>query len=264
MKRDPYPTDLTDAQWDLLAPLLPPAPWWGRPRAVDMREVLNAILYVARTGIQWRALPHDFPKWRTVYYYVRTYIDGAVWEAINDALRTEVRAVAGKHEEPSAVIIDSQSVKVTAIPGERGYDAGKQVNGRKRSVIVETLGLLMRVVVHAADVSDLQGGKLVAELVAGMKQRIEKVWGDQHYGGEFADWVQATYNWVVEVKSRPPNVAGFVVIPKRWLVERTFGWLTWFRRLSKDYEQLVEVSEAFIYVAMIHLMLRRLRPADTS
>ena len=264
MSRQPYATDLTDAQWELLEPLLPPAPWWGRPRTVDMREVINAILYVTRTGIRWRDLPHDLPKASTVYYYFTRYLDEAWWEAVNDALRMQLRKQAGRTDDPSAVIIDSQSVKSTAIPGERGYDAGKKVNGRKRSLIVDTMGLLMRVVVHAADLSDLVGGKLVADLVHGLTTTIKKVFGDQHYGGQFAEYAEQDYGWEVEVKQRPANAEGFVVVAKRWIVERTFGWLTWYRRLSKDYEQYLHVSEAFIYVAMIHLMLRRLKPTVTS
>ena len=263
MARQAYATDLTDAQWAVLAPLLPPARWWGRPRTVDLREVINAILYVTRTGCRWRDLPHDFPKASTVYYYFTRYLDEAWWEAINDALRVQLREEAGRNADPSAVIIDSQSVKSTAIPGERGYDAGKKVNGRKRSLIVDTMGLLMRVVVHAADLSDLVGGKLVAALVQRLTSTIQTVFGDQHYGGQFAAQVQHDYGWTVEVKQRPPDATGFVVIAKRWVVERTFGWLTWYRRLSKDYEQYLDVSEAFIYIAMIHLMLRRLKPAAT-
>jgi putative transposase len=228
-----------------------------------MREVINAILYVTRTGIRWRDLPHDFPKASTVYYYFTRYLDEAWWEAVNDALRVHLRQQAGRTDDPSAVIIDSQSVKSTAIPGERGYDAGKKVNGRKRSLIVDTMGLLMRVVVHAADLSDLVGGKLVANLVHGLTTTITKVFGDQHYGGQFVAYAQQEYGWEVEVKQRPADAEGFVVVAKRWIVERTFGWLTWYRRLSKDYEQYLDVSEAFIYVAMIHLMLRRLKPTVT-
>ena len=162
MNRPPYPTDLTDAQWATLAPLLPDAPWWGRPREVDLREICNAILYVTRHGIPWDALPHDLPNRSTVYSYFRKWTEDGTWEAVTDALRALVRLDAGKDADPSVGIIDSQSVKVAAIPGERGFDAGKLVNGRKRSVIVDTLGLVLRVAVHAADLSDLVGGKWVA------------------------------------------------------------------------------------------------------
>lgn len=261
MKRPAYPTDLTDVPWNLLEPLLPRAHWWGRPRTVDLREILNATFSVTRTGIQRRALPHDFPKYRTVSYDFQQYTDTRVWEAINDALRTEVRRGARKAEEPTAAIIDSQSVTTTATPSERGDDAGKQVMGHKRSVMVDTLGLVVRAEVQAADISDRRGGKLVAAHVGAMKHRSVQVLGDRHAGATFAEWAQPTFGWTVEVTSRPADAVGFVVIPKRWLVERTFGWLTWCRRLSKDYEQWVESSESFMYIAMINLMLRRLKPA---
>lgn len=264
MNRLPYPTDLTDAQWATLAPLLPAAPWWGRPRTTDLREVCNAILYLTRHGIPWDAMPHDLPNRSTVYAYFRQWTDDGTWEAINDALRRQVRLDVGKEADPSVGIIDSQSVKVTAIPGERGFDGGKLVNGRKRSIIVATLGMLLRIVVHPADLSDLTGGKWVAARVDGLSTRLTKLFGDRHYGGQFTEAMQQTYGWEVEVIRRPPDATGFQVLPKRWIVERTFGWLTWYRRLSKDYEQLVEVSESFVYVSMIHLMLRRLHPQSTS
>jgi putative transposase len=264
MKRPSYPTDLTDAQWATLAPLLPDAPWWGRPRAVDLREICNAILYVTRYGITWDALPHDLPNRSTVYRYFQQWTDDGTWEAVTDALRAQVRLAAGKEADPSVGIIDSQSVKVTAIPGERGFDGGKLVNGRKRSMMVDTLGMLLRVVVHPADLSDLIGGTWVASRVAGLSPRLTKLFGDQHYSGRFTEAMAREYGWEVETIRRPPDATGFQVLPKRWIVERSFGWLTWYRRLSKDYEQLVEISESFIHVAMIHLMLRRLHPKPTS
>ena len=264
MSRPSYPTDLTDAQWATLAPLLPAAPWWARPREVDLREVCNAILYVTRYGIPWRALPHDLPHPSPVYAYFRKWTDDGTWEAINDALRRQVRLEMGREADPSVGIIDSQSVKVTAIPGERGYDAGKMINGRKRSIIVDMLGMVLRVVVHAADWSDLVGGQWVAARIDGLSTRFTKLFGDRHYGGQFAEAMARDYGWEVEVIRRPPDATGFQVLPKRWIVERTFGWLTWYRRLSTDYEQLVEVSESFIYASMIHLMLRRLHPSVTS
>jgi putative transposase len=258
MRRQRYPSDLTDAQWAVLEPLVPPAKPGGRPRGVDMREVVNAMFYVTRTGVPWEYLPHDFPKWQTVYAYHRQWLDDGVWEALNDALRQLVRQKERRDPEPTAGIIDSQSVKTIALPGWRGYDAGKKVNGRKRSIVVDTMGLLLRVVVHAADVSDGQGARWVLKLVHGMAARLRKLWGDQHYGGKLAEWAEETFGWDLEVIRRPADADGFQVLPKRWIVERTFGWFGWYRRLSKDYEVLTGVSEAFIYAAMIHLMLRRL------
>ena len=264
MNRQRYPTDLTDAQWAVLEPLIPPAKPGGRPRAMDMREIVNAILYVTRTGIPWEYLPHDFPKWQTVYAYHRLWLDDGVWEALTDALRRLVRVKERREPEPSAGIIDSQSVKMTALPGWRGYDAGKKVNGRKRSIVVDTLGLLVRVVVHAADRSDAWGARQVLPLAHAAAARLKKLWGDQHSGGTLAEWAKDTYGWALEIIRRPTDAEGFEVLPRRWVVERTFGWFGWYRRLSKDDEVLTGVAEAFIYAAMIHLMLRRLAPSHPS
>ena len=258
MNRQRYPTDLTDAQWAVLAPLIPPAKPGGRPRAMAMREIVNAILYVTRTGIPWEERPHDFPKWQTVSAYHRLWLDEGVWEAINDARRRLVRVKERREPAPTAGISASQSVKMTALPGWRGSDAGKQVNGRKRSIAVDTLGLLVRVVVHAADLSDAWGAKRVLPLVHDAASRLQHLWGDQHYGGKLADWARETCGWEIEIIRRPAAAEGFEVLPTRWIVECTFGWLGWYRRLSKDYEVLTGVAAAFIYAAMIHLMLRRL------
>ena len=201
--RQRYPTDLTDAQWALLEPLLPPAKPGGRPRAVDLRAIVNAILYVTRTGVPWEYRPHDFPKWQTVYAYHRLWLDEGVWEAINDALRRLVRVKERREPEPTAAIIDSPSVKMTALPGWHGDDAGKQVNGRNRAIVVDTLGLLVRVVVHAADLSDAWGGKRVLALVHDAATRLGKLWGDQYDGGKLAEWARDACGWELAMIRRP-------------------------------------------------------------
>jgi putative transposase len=186
MNRPPYPTDLTDGQWATLAPLLPAAPWWARPRPVDLRAVCNAIRSVTGNGMPWRAVPPDLPHPSTVYSSLRPWTDDGTWEAITDALRRPVRLDAGKEADPRVGIIDSQSVKVTAIPGARGYEAGTMIKGRQRSIIVATLGMLVRVVVHPADRSALGGGQWVAALAAGVSTRLIKLCGDRHDGGQCA------------------------------------------------------------------------------
>jgi putative transposase len=221
MNRLPSPTDLTEAQWATLAPLLPDAPWWGRPREVDLREVCNAILSVSRHGIPWDALPHDLPHRSTVSAYFRKWTDDGTWEAVTDALRRQVRRDAGKEAEPSVGIIDRQSVKVTAIPGDRGFDAGKLIKGRKRSIIVDTLGLVLRVVVPPADRSDLVGGTWVAARVDGLSSRLTTLFGDRHDGGQFTEAMAQDSGWTVAVIRRPSDATGFQVLPKRWVVDST-------------------------------------------
>jgi len=203
-------------------------------------------------------LPHDLPPWRIVYYYFRLWRKDGTWAKINTALREEVRVADGREPEPSAAILDSQSVKTTETPGMRGYDAGKKVNGRKRHLLVDTLGLLLMVVVHAANIQDRDGAKLVLEKVKGRFPRLQLIWADGGYAGKLVDWVKTVCHWVLEVVKRNDDVKGFKVLPRRWVVERTSGWLGRYRRLSKDYEGLPETSEAMIYAAMIHLMVRHL------
>jgi putative transposase len=261
MDRAPYPSDLTDAEWARLAPLLPAARPGGRPRSVDLREIVNGCRYVVRSGCSWRSLPHDLPHWRTVYAYLRQWQRAGTWEQITATLRAEVRLAAGHDPEPSAGSIDSQSVK-TALGGPRGYDAGKKVNGRKRHILVDTLGLLLVVVVHAASIQDAAGARLLIERARGRFPQLQRVWADGAYTGPLVAWVQRTVGWLLTIVRRPTG-GGFRLLPKRWVVERTFGWFGHFRRLSKDYERLPQVSEAMIYLAMIHILLRRSR-ANTS
>jgi putative transposase len=257
-QRKAYATDLTDAEWQKIEPLLPAAKTGGRPRVHPVREILNAIFYILRAGCTWRLLPHDLPPWQTVYHYFRLWRKDGTWEQIHDALRAEVRVAAGREPEPSAAILDSQSVKTTETPGVRGYDAGKKVNGRKRHLLVDTMGLLLIVVVHAADIQDRIGAKRVLGKVKGRFPRLQLIWADGGYSGKLVDWVKTVCHWVLEIVKRNDDVKGFHVLPRRWVVERTLGWLGRYRRLSKDYEGLPETSEALIYAAMIHLMVRRL------
>lgn len=259
MKRKPYPTDLTDEQWELLAPMLPPAAKRGRPR-VDLREVINAILYILQAGCAWRLLPHDLPAWQTVYGYLRRWQQTGLWQELHDTLREVVRLTEERQVEPSAAIIDSQSVKCAAPTGERGFDGGKKINGRKRHVLVDTLGLLLGVVVTAASVQDRDGAKLLLERVKANLPRLALIWADSAYAGQLIDWVKTQCGWVLEIVKRGEGVIGFQVLPRRWVVERSLGWLSQRRRLSKDYESRTDTSETFIYVAMIHTMLKRLAP----
>ena len=214
MPRRAYPSDLTDAQWAVLAPLLPAAKPGGRPRTVDLREVVNGILYILRTGAAWRYLPHDLPPHETVYTYYNEWRKDGTWDALHATLRTRVRRLAGREASPSAAIVDSQSVKTTNRGGVRGYDAGKKVSGRKRHLVVDTLGLVLAVVVHSAGLQDRDGAKLVlAALARGGFARLRLIWADGGYRGQLVAWVQAKWDWALTIISPPTGTKGFHLLP---------------------------------------------------
>jgi putative transposase len=261
-----YPSDLSRTQWKRLKRLLPAAKPGGRPRSVKLREILNGIFYILRGGCAWRMMPHEFPPWSTCYDYFRKWRNDGTWAKLNDTLRTQVRHRAGRKASPSMGIIDSQSVKTTEQGGPHGKDAFKKVNGRKRHLVVDTLGMVVAAAVHSAGIQDRDGAKLVLKKLSGRFPRLEKILADGIYNGEIADWAKKIGGWLLELVVRDPDeLEGekkrFKVLKWRWIVERTFAWLGRYRRMSKDYEGSEESSESWIYLAMIHLMLRRLDPA---
>ena len=261
-----YPSCLSDAEWNHLRRYLPPLSRCGRPRTHPLRHILDAIFYIVRTGCAWRYLPSNFPPWQTVFYHFRRFRLKGIWHRLYTALHHAERERVGRDPDPSAAIMDSQSVKtVEESACIRGFDAHKRVKGRKRHLLVDTLGLPIASYVILADVHDTQGAR---RLLAGLKYfvpRLKIIWADAAYRGqELADWCQAQGDWDLEVVERTPGVRGFSVLPKRWIVERTFGWLSRHRRMSKDYERKVQTSETLIEVAASRLVLRRLAKQMTS
>jgi putative transposase len=275
--RKAYPTDLTDAQWELLEPLVLAFENRIRPGpalTVDLREVVNTLLYLNRTGCQWRMLPHDLLPKSTVYDYFAKWRDHGVWEKIVTALREQVRQQTPKasapeemrEATPSAACVDSQTVKTTEMGGPHGYDGGKKINGRKRHLVVDTLGLLLAVVVTAANVDDAAGARqVVGRLQPAAMPRLETIFGDKKYHNyQYYDWLQehSQGKWHMEISSRPADAHGFKPLPIRWVVERSIAWIGRYRRNSKDYEKRTDSSESMIRISVVQILLRRLRPSQ--
>lgn len=273
MRTDRYPTDLTDKEWMIVAPLFSKSEKRGRILRYDLRRILDGCFYVLRGGISWRMMPHDLPPWRVVYDHFSRWRRTGHWERVNHALRERHRVAHGRAPLPTAAVVDSQAIKTTGMGGPRGYDGGKKIKGRKRQTLVDTEGTVLKVKVHPADVHDKVGGALLLQDLHLWFPTILLVWADTHYQG-LRSWAKETMGWTIEVAKHwwtnlsrrrllyggdmPDIPRGFHILPRRWVVERTFAWLVTNRRLASDWERLPETGEAFIYMAMSRTLIKRL------
>ena len=254
-----YATDLTDTEWALIAPHMPSANRIGRPRKTDLREIVNALLYMASSGGAWRLLPKDFPPFSTVQKYFYRWREEGLLRTISNSLVMVAREAAGRQASPTAGVIDSQSVKTTESGGIRGFDAGKKINGRKRHIVVDTIGLMVGLVVHAADIQDRDGAPAVLKAILKRWPWLRHIFADGGYAGpKLKAALQKIGTFVMEIVKRPNGARGFEILPRRWVVERTFAWLGRCRRLAKDWERSIASAEAWVFIAHIRLLTRRL------